>query len=81
MNDLLPPGRFFAVWRLAEIFSVSRDHVWNLVLDGEFEGVDARRRGCSRYSVLIPRASVIEFLERRKIVVNQNGNGTNGRAK
>ena len=56
------------MWRLAIIWQMSRDHIANLVADGDIEvSFDVRRRAASRYSVLIPRRSIVAFLERRKM--------------
>jgi hypothetical protein len=75
----LPPGNFFAVYRLAKILDRSRQHIGRLIDDGDLKvPIDVRRRASSRSSILVPRASVIEFLERRKITPALNGNGTNG---
>jgi hypothetical protein len=79
VNEHLPPGNFFAVWRLAHILDKSREHIATLLEQGEFEGVDMRQRKCSRYSVIIPRASVVAFLERRKLGATQNGHSENGK--
>jgi hypothetical protein len=78
-DQLLPPGNFFAVWRLAKILDKHRDHIARLVDTGEIEvAIDARGKASSRASLLIPRAAVIAFLERRRVRNDESGHAVNG---
>jgi Helix-turn-helix domain len=84
-EELLPPGNFFAVWRLAKILDKDRKTIVNLIDDGDIPvGIDVRRRASSRSSILVPRAAILEFLARRKIAAGNghspNGHHKNGRA-
>jgi hypothetical protein len=64
----LPPQDFFPVWQLARIWKAHRQHVINLIESGELKvPVDLRNKASSRSMIRVPRASVVEFLNRRKV--------------
>lgn len=69
-NDFgLPSGESFPVWQLARHWGVDRKHVVNLVESGAIKAFDLRGEGKSRSTYRIARASVVAFLESRKVIV------------
>ena len=68
--EYLPPGESFPVHVLARVLQVHRDHVINLIDNGELKcAVDLRSPGASRSLIRVPRAAVVEFLQSRRIIV------------
>lgn len=65
----LPPNMaFFPVWFLAKLWHCSVQHVLNLVDSGELPvPVDLRGKAATKTMIRVPRASVVEFLNRRKV--------------
>lgn len=68
-DDELPPKMdFFPVWFLAKLWHAHRQHIVNLIDSGELKvPVDLRNKASSRAMIRVPRASVVEFLTRRKV--------------
>jgi excisionase family DNA binding protein len=67
----LPKGvAFLTIRQLAVSLGVSRQHVMNLIEKGDLEaGADVSVTGSTRSSLRIPRASVIRFLNSRRVIV------------
>jgi helix-turn-helix protein len=66
--EYLPAGESFPIWYLAKLFHCDRQHLVHLVKSGEIAGaIDLRGKSSSRSCIRIPRDSLIEFLESRKI--------------
>lgn len=64
---MLPDWDGFPVWWLEKRWKVSDEHWLNLIEDGELKKcVDFRRTGSSRSAIRVTRASLLEFLHRRK---------------
>jgi hypothetical protein len=55
-------GEMFAVWQLSEILRCNRQHIIDLVEQGELVAFDLRGAGSSRATLRIPRDSVKSFL-------------------
>ena len=66
-THILPAGReFFRISEVAEIWSCHGTHVMRLIECGALAAaVDLRLPGTSKAMVRIPRATLIEFLEKR----------------
>lgn len=63
----LPNFQFFPVWLLAKTWHCHRTHVVNLIEAGELKvPVDLRGANSSKSMWRVPRASIIEFLNKRK---------------
>jgi hypothetical protein len=62
----LPPGDAFAVWQLAKVLGCNRSHVSALVESGEVDAFHLRGKGANRSIIRVPRAALIEFLEKRQ---------------
>ena len=59
---------FFPVWFLAKLWHATSNHVVNLIDSGELKvPVDLRNKASSRAMIRVPRACVVEFLNRRKV--------------
>jgi hypothetical protein len=65
----LPANRnFFPVWELAKSWHCSVQHIINLVESGELKvPVDLKGKSATKTMIRVPRASVVEFLNRRKV--------------
>jgi hypothetical protein len=69
-NEYLPAGESFPVHVLSRVLHVHRTHITSLIESGEIKcGFDIRGAQSSRSTIRVPRAAVVEFLERRKIVI------------
>ena len=66
-THILPTGReFFSLREVAEMWSCHGTHVMRLIECGALAAaVDLRLPGTSKAMVRIPRATLIEFLEKR----------------
>jgi Helix-turn-helix domain len=74
VSEYLPPGESFPVHLLARVLHIHRTHLINLIDAGEIQcAVDLRGHGSSRSTIRVPRAAVIEFLEKRRIVIIPDG--------
>jgi len=58
----LPDGGMFSIEQLAKILRCSRQHVADLVEQGEFVAFDLRGKDSGRSCIRITRDSVIAFL-------------------
>jgi len=58
----------FAIWQLSKVLRCNRQHIVDLVEQGELVAFDLRGANSSRSCVRVPRASVIAFLEARQNV-------------
>jgi hypothetical protein len=66
--ELPPKMEFFPVWFLGKLWHCSAQHVINLVDSGELKvPVDLKGKAASKTMIRVPRASVVEFLNRRKV--------------
>lgn len=66
-ESMLPDWESFPVWWLAKRWCVSDEHWHNLIDDGEMMlAIDLLRTGSSRSLRRVTRASLLEFLNRRK---------------
>jgi Helix-turn-helix domain len=69
--DMLPAGESFPVWQLARLFHVDRQHLVNLIESGEIKvAIDLRGKTSSRSCIRVPRNSLIEFLQSRKVIAS-----------
>lgn len=67
-QDVLPQQEFFPVWQLAKLWKANRQHIINLIESGELKvPVDLRGKAATKTMIRVPRGSVIEFLNRRKV--------------
>ena len=67
-QDHLPRIEFVPVFLLAKLWRCHRQHIINLIDSGELKvPVDLRGKASSKSMIRIPRASVVEFLNRRKV--------------
>jgi hypothetical protein len=67
--DLLPAGESIAIWQLARHWHCHREHIIRLVESGAIRAFDLRGAGSSRSTLRIPRAALVEFLEKRQVIV------------
>jgi hypothetical protein len=67
VTEHLPAGESFPVWKLAQLFHVSDQHLVNLIEEGEITAFDLRGKTSSRSCVRVPRNALIEFLQRRQV--------------
>jgi len=67
--DLLPAGESIAVYQLARHWHCDRGHIIHLVESGAIRAFDLRGEGSSRSTLRIPRAALVEFLEKRQVIV------------
>ncbi len=66
--ELPPKMDFFPVWFLAKLWHCSAQHVLNLIDTGEMPvPVDLRGKAATKTMIRVPRKSVVEFLNRRKV--------------
>jgi hypothetical protein len=72
----LPAGQCFPVWQLAKLLGCHRQHIINLVEQGDLVAFDLRGPGSSRATLRIPRNSMIAFLEARQIIATAEKRAT-----
>jgi hypothetical protein len=66
----LPHGESLPLYVVARTLGLDRKHLVHLVESGEIKtAYDCRNATASRSTIRIPRDAVLEFLERRKIVI------------
>jgi hypothetical protein len=70
VTEHLPAGESFPVWQLAQMFHVDRKHLINLIESGEIKvAFDLRGKASSQSCIRVPRNSLLEFLEKRQVIV------------
>lgn len=67
MTEHLPAGESFPVWKLAQLFHVSAQHLVDLIEEGEIVAFDLRGKTSSRACIRVQRAELIKFLQSREI--------------
>jgi hypothetical protein len=67
-DDVLPDWDGFPVFWVAKRWHCTSNHILNLIDSGEIKvPIDLRNKASSRAMIRIPRGSLIEFINRRKV--------------